>query len=172
MRTLQEFCVFCCHKCHTNTITHYVITIYIDFRNNIPHCHTFTLLLHPQKSPKHHPQNNFSTSHPKQPVTFHKTTHCFQQNHTSLSIKRYVVFGMMTYSQFHPLWHLWQQKNKTPSTGARIRARVRTPSANTKPSPHPIKPTHPILHSSESPFIKTFTYEEIFISNETTNNKS
>ena len=103
MRTLQEFCVFCCHKCHTNTITHYVITIYIDFRNNIPHCHTFTLLLHPQKSPKHHPQNNFSTSHPKQPVTFHKTTHCFQQNHTSLSIKRYVVFGMMTYSQFHPL---------------------------------------------------------------------
>ena len=78
MRTLQEFCVFCCHKCHTNTITHYVITIYIDFRNNIPHCHTFTLLLHPQKSPKHHPQNNFSTSNSKQHVTFHKTTRCFQ----------------------------------------------------------------------------------------------
>ena len=63
-------------------------------------------------------------------------------------------------------------KNKTPSTGARIHARVRTPSANTQPSPHPIKPTHPILHSSESPFIKTFTYEEIFISNETTIDKS
>ena len=75
--TLQEFYVFCCHKCHTNTITHYVTTIYIDFRNNIPHCHTFTLLLHPQKSPKHHPQNNFSTSNLKQPVTFHKTTRCF-----------------------------------------------------------------------------------------------
>ena len=78
MRTLQEFCVFCCHKCHTSTITHYVITIYIDFRNNIPHCHTFTLLLHSKNSPKHHPQNNFSTSHPKQPVTFHKTIRCFQ----------------------------------------------------------------------------------------------
>ena len=63
-------------------------------------------------------------------------------------------------------------KNKTPSTGARIRARVRTPSANTQPSPHPIKPTHPLLHSSESPFIKTFTYKEISISNETTIDKS
>ena len=68
---------FCCHKCHTNSITHYVITVYIDFRNNIPHCHTFTLLLHPKKSSKHHPQNNFSTSNLKQPVTFHKTTRCF-----------------------------------------------------------------------------------------------
>ena len=78
MRTLQEFCVFCCHKCHKNSITHYVITIYIDFRNNIPQCHTFTLLLHLKNSPKHHPQNNFSTSQPKQHVTFHKTTRCFQ----------------------------------------------------------------------------------------------
>ena len=78
MRTLQEFCVFCCHKCHKNSITHYVIPVYIDFRNNIPHYHTFTLLLHPQKSPKHHPQNNFSTSNSKQHVTFHKTTRCFQ----------------------------------------------------------------------------------------------
>ena len=125
IRTLQEFCVFCCHKCHTNPITHYVITVYIDFRNNISHCHTFTLLLHPKNFPKHHPQNNFSISTPKQPVTFHKTTRCFQQNntmfstkryvvfykticcfqqnHTSLSIKRYVVFGMMKYFQFHPL---------------------------------------------------------------------
>ena len=77
MRTLQEFYVFCCHKCHTSSITHYVITVYIDFRNNIPHCHTFTLLLHPQKSPKHHPQNNFSSSNQKQHVTFHKTTRCF-----------------------------------------------------------------------------------------------
>ena len=125
MRTLQEFCVFCCHKCHIILITHYLITIYTDNRNNIPHCHTFTLLLHPKKSPKHHPQNNFSTSNPKQHVTFHKTTRyfpqnnpslstkrhdvfyktirCFQQNHTSLSIKRCVVFGMMKYFQFHPL---------------------------------------------------------------------
>ena len=86
------FCVFCCHKCHTNAITHYVITVYIDFRNNISHCHTFTLLLHPKNSPKHHPQNNFSTSNPKQPVTFHKTTRCFQQNNTMFSTKRYVVF--------------------------------------------------------------------------------
>ena len=123
--TSQEFYVFCCHKCHTNSITHYVITVYIYFRNNIPHCHTFTLLLHPKNSPKHHPQNNFSTSNPKQHVvfhkttrhfpqndtslstkrhvTFHKTTRCFQQNHTSLSIKRCVVFGMMKYFQFHPL---------------------------------------------------------------------
>ena len=68
---------FCCHKCHIILITHYLITIYTDNRNNIPHCHTFTLLLHPKKSPKHHPQNNFSTSNLKQPVTFHKTTRCF-----------------------------------------------------------------------------------------------
>ena len=75
--TSQEFYVFCCHKCHTNSITHYVITVYIYFRNNIPHCHTFTLLLHPKKSPKHHPQNNFSISNLKQHVVFHKTTRCF-----------------------------------------------------------------------------------------------
>ena len=92
MRTLQEFCVFCCHKCHTNTITHYVITIYIDFRNNIPHCHTFTLLLHPKNSPKHHPQNNFSTSNPKQHVVFHKTTRHFPQNDTLFSTKPHVTF--------------------------------------------------------------------------------
>ena len=96
IRTLQELCVFCCHKCHTSTITHYVITIYIDFRNNIPHCHTFTLLLHSKNSPKHHPQNNFSTSNPKQPVTFHKTTRCFQQNDTLFSAKRHVVFSKTT----------------------------------------------------------------------------
>ena len=99
-------------------------------------------------------------------------TRCFQQNDTMFLVKRYVVFLVMKYFQSHPLWHLWQQKNKTPSTGARIRARVRTPSANPQPSPHPIKPTHPLLHSSESPFIKTFTDEEIFISNETTIDKS
>ena len=92
MRTLQEFCVFCCHKCHTNTITHYVITVYIDFRNNIPHCHTFTLLLHPKNSPKHHPQNNFSTSNPKQHVVFHKTTRHFPQNDTLFSTKPHVTF--------------------------------------------------------------------------------
>ena len=103
MRTLQEFCVFCCHKRHTNTITHYVTTIYIDFRNNIPHCHSFTLLLAPKKSPKHHPQNNFSTSNPKQHVVFHKTTRCFQQNDTMFLVKRHVVFGMMKYFQPHPL---------------------------------------------------------------------
>ena len=55
----------------------------------------------------------------------------------------------MKYFQPHPLWHLWQQKIKTPSTGALIRARVRTPSANTQPSPHPIKPTNPPPPPSE-----------------------
>ena len=65
-----------------------------------------------------------------------KTTRHFPQNDTSLSIKRYVVFGMMKYFRFHPLWHLWQQKIKTPRTGARILARVRTPS--------PI-PNHPLI---------------------------
>ena len=91
--TSQEFYVFCCHKCHTNSITHYVITVYIYFRNNIPHCHTFTLLLHPKKSPKHHPQNNFSISNLKQHVVFHKTTRCFPQNDTLFSVKRHVVFS-------------------------------------------------------------------------------
>ena len=44
--------------------------------------------------------------------------------------------------------------------GARIRARERTPSANTQPFPHPIKPTNLLLHPSESPLKKTFTNEE------------
>ena len=83
--TLQEFCVFCCHKCHTNSINHYVITIYIDFRNNIPHCHTFTLLLHPQKLPK--------TPSSKQLFDLQsKTTRYFPQNNPSLSTKRHVTF--------------------------------------------------------------------------------
>ena len=81
IRTLQEFCVFCCHKCHPNTITHYIIIIYIDFRNNFPHCHTFTLLLHPKKSPKHHPQTIF-----RPPI----------KNNPSLSTKRHVVFSKTT----------------------------------------------------------------------------
>ena len=63
---------------------------------------------------------------------------------------------MMKYSQFHPLWHLWQQKNKTPSTGARIRARKNTfgqaptiPSSNqTNPSTPPLFriPLHKNIH--------------------------
>ena len=89
MRTLQEFYVFCCHKCHTNSITHYVITIYIDFRNNIPHCHTFTLLLPPKKLPK--------TPSSKQLLDLQsKTTRHFPQNDTLFSVKRYVVFYKMT----------------------------------------------------------------------------
>ena len=120
------------------------------------------------KTTRHFPQNDTLFSIKWHDV-FYKTTRCFQQNHTSLSIKRYVVLGMMKYFQFHPLWHLWQQKNKTPSTGARILARVRTPSVNPKPSPHSIK-------SNSTPFrtqsTKTFTCEEIFISNETTIDKS
>ena len=53
-------------------------------------------------------------------------TRCFQQNDTLFSAKRHVVFGMMKYFQFHPLWHLWQQKTKLVRTGARIHARANT----------------------------------------------
>ena len=42
----------------------------------------------------------------------------------------------------------------------------------TIPTSNQIKSNHPLLHSSESPFKKTFTCEEIFISNETTIDKS
>ena len=149
IRTLQEFCVFCCHKCHTNSITHYVITVYIDFRNNIPHCHTFTLLLHPKKSPKHHPQNNFSTSNLKQPVTFHKTTRCFQQNDTLFSTKPHVTF----YKTIRRFWDdevfsipsavtLVTAKNKTRRTGARIHARANT---------FGLYPTIPSLNQTNQP---------------------
>ena len=74
------------------------------------------------KTTRHFPQNDtlFSV---KRHVVFYKMTRCFQQNDTLFSAKRHVVFLMMKYFQPHPLWHLWQQKNKTPSTGARIRAR-------------------------------------------------
>ena len=59
----------------------------------------------------------FST---KPHVTFYKTICCFL---------------VMKHFQPHPLWHLWQQKNKTPSTGARIHARenlrpIHPPSSN------------------------------------------
>ena len=89
MRTLQEFYVFCCHKCHTNSITHYVITVYTDFRNNIPHCHTFTLLLPPQKIPKTPSSKQLFDLHPK-------TTRHFPQNDTLFSVKRHVVFYKTT----------------------------------------------------------------------------
>ena len=142
------------------------------FQKQLPtlsHFHAATL---PQKNPK--------TPSSKQLFDLQsKTTHHFPQNDTLFSVKRHVVF----YKTTRRFWDdevfsipstvtLVTAKNKTRRTGARIHTRVRTPSANPQPSPHPIKPTHPLLHSSESPFIKTFTYEEIFISNETTNNKS
>ena len=92
------------------------------------------------KTTRHFPQNNTLFSI-KRHVVFSKTTRCFQQNHASLSIKRCVVFGMMKYSQFHPLWHLWQQKTKL-LVRERAYTRVRTPSANTQPSPHPTTQTH------------------------------
>ena len=80
--TLQEFCVFCCHKCHTNSITHYVITVYIDFRNNISHFHAATP---PQKLPK--------TPSSKQLFDLQsKTTRCFPQNDRLFPIKRHVTF--------------------------------------------------------------------------------
>ena len=100
------------------------------------------------KTTRHFPQNDtlFSV---KRYVVFYKMTRCFQQNDTLFSAKRHVVFGMMKYFQFHPLWHLWQQKIKTPSTGSRIRARVRTPSAstaNTTPSSSQSSKTNTHLH--------------------------
>ena len=52
---------------------------------------------------------------------------------------------MMKYSQFHPLWHLWQQKNKTPSTRARIRARTKTfGQSPTIPSSNQTTPSTPL----------------------------
>jgi len=48
------------------------------FQKQHPSLSHFHAATPPQKSPKHHPQNNFSTSNLKQPVTFHKTTRCFQ----------------------------------------------------------------------------------------------
>ena len=135
----------------------------------------------PQKLPqtpssKQHfqpPTQNNPSLFIKWPVTFHKTTRGFQQNDTSLSIKRYVVLGDDEVFSTPSAVTLVTAKIKTPSTGARIHARVRTPSAYTQPSPHSIKPINP---STAPPFrfplVKTFTCEEIFISNETTNNKS
>ena len=110
-----------------------------------------------------------------------KTTRCFQQNHTSLSIKRYVVFGMMKYFQFHPLWHLWQHKNKTPSTRARIHARKNTfgqyptiPSSNqtnqsTSP-PFRVPSPHKNIHQRRNIHQQWNNHRQI--SNETTNNES
>ena len=89
MRTLQEFCIFCCHKCHIILITHYIITIYTDNRNNsqkISHFHAAT------PSQKH-------TKTPSSKLLFDlqsKTTRCFQQNDTLFSIKRYVTFHKTT----------------------------------------------------------------------------
>ena len=115
---LQEFCVFCCHKCHIILITHYLITIYTDNRNNIKKISHFHTATPPQKLPKtpsskqlfdlkfkttrHFPQNNTLFSIKRHDV-FSKTIRCFQQNDTWFSVKRYVVLGMMKYFQFHPL---------------------------------------------------------------------
>ena len=118
MRTLQEFCVFCCHKCHIILTTHYIITIYTDNRNNIQKISHFHAATPPQKHTKtpsskqlfdlqskttrHFPQNDtlFSV---KRYVVFYKMTRCFQQNDTMFLVKRHVVFGMMKYFQPHPL---------------------------------------------------------------------
>ena len=87
-RTLQEFCVFCCHKCHTNTITHYVITIYTDNRNNIQKISHFHAATPPQKLPK--------TPSSKQLFDLQsKTTRHFPQNNTLFSVKRHDVFSKM-----------------------------------------------------------------------------
>ena len=87
--TLQEFCVFCCHKCHTSTITHYVITIYTDNRNNIQKISHFHAATPPQKHTK--------TPSSKQLFDLQsKTTRHFPQNDTLFSVKRHDVFYKMT----------------------------------------------------------------------------
>ena len=89
MRTLQEFCVFCCHKCHTSIITHYVIAIYTDNRNNIKKISHFHTATPPQKLPK--------TPSSKQLFNLKfKTTRHFPQNDTLFSVKRHVVFHKTT----------------------------------------------------------------------------
>ena len=168
MRTLQEFCVFCCHKCHIILITHYLITIYTDNRNNIKKISHFHTATPPQKLPKtpsskqlfdlkfkttrHFPQNNtlFST---KRHVVFSKTIRCFQQNDTMFLVKRHVVFGMMKYFQPHPLWHLWQQKYQTPSTGARIHARANTFSQHGQ---HPPSPSQSSKNNTHLHYLHTY----------------
>ena len=79
-----------------------------------------------------------------------KTTRHFPQNDTLFSAKRHVVLSKTTrrfwddevFSIPSAVTLVTAKKNKTPSTGARIRARVRTPSANIQPSPHPTTQTH------------------------------
>ena len=89
MRTLQEFCIFCCHKCHIILITHYIITIYTDNRNNIQKISHFHAATPSQKHTK--------TPSSKQLFDLQsKTTRCFQQNDTLFSIKRYVTFHKTT----------------------------------------------------------------------------
>ena len=73
---------FCCHKCHTIPITHYLTIIYTGNRNNtqkISHFHTAT-------PPKKLPKTPFST------LLFNLKS----QNNTSLFIKRHVVFYKTT----------------------------------------------------------------------------
>ena len=82
MRTLQEFYVFCCHKCHTNTITHYLITIYTDNRNNIKKISHFHATTPPPKTP----QNTILKTTFRPPI----------KNNPSLSTKRHVVFHKTT----------------------------------------------------------------------------
>ena len=85
MRTLQEFYVFCCHKCHIILITHYLITIYTDNRNNIKKISHFHATTPPQKLPK--------TPSSKQLFDLQsKTTRHFPQNDTLFSTKRHVTF--------------------------------------------------------------------------------
>ena len=146
IRTLQGGCVFCCHKCHTNSINHYVITVYIDFRNNISHFHAASppqklpktrsskqLFDLPSKTTRHFPQNDTMFSVKRHDV-FSKTTRCFLQNDTWLSIKRHVTFhktirrfGDDEVFSIPSTVTLVTAKNKTRRTGARIHARVRTP---------------------------------------------
>ena len=87
--TLQEFCVFCCHKCHTSTITHYVITIYTDNRNNIQKISHFHAATPPKKHTKT-PSSKQLFDLPSQ------TTRHFPQNDTLFSIKRHVTFHKTT----------------------------------------------------------------------------
>ena len=82
-------------------------------------------------------KTTFSTSNPKQPVTFHKTTCHFSQNNPSLFKNDPSFLGWNRFSTPSTVT-LVTAKKQNSSMGAPIRARVKTPSASTKSSPHPI----------------------------------
>ena len=61
-----------------------------------------------------YPAQNDTLFSTKRHVVFSKMTRCFRQNDT-------LFLGMRKCCQLHLLWHLWQQKNKTPVVRERER---------------------------------------------------